>query len=404
MATLVKQPPTAAELYAARNACKKLIEKARAFIILDEPFFSTIMLKHPFVEDVSVKTLGVNARGVVYYNPMFVATLTVDNVVWAICHELMHYASGHALRRQHRDQKKWNIAGDMWINDTLNTAGVGQKIEGCVDVPGSKDRTVEDIYAGFPPDDSDDGDGGQGQGRGQGQGDEDENPDPIKNDVSDEGLSDSEVSEIDAERKCEVAEAAQVAKMKGNLAGVLQKFVADTVQSVVPWYDILERFMTERVKTEQSWARPNRRYAPEFYLPTVDGVGAMGEMVIQVDISGSVSPKEIEHYNGHMKRIIEQCHPEKVHVIYTDTEVQRHDEFDKPDEVEIKFYSGGGTHMPAGFQYIQDKGIEPEVVITLTDGYTDWDEAPPFPTVHCISTPGLEAPYGMSVHFDTNAE
>lgn len=402
---------TPQELEEGRAKAKRLIDKARAFIVLDHPFFASIMLKHPFVERLDVPTLAVNPRGTIFYNPMFIAEQEPEQVVWAICHEILHYASGHPIRRQSREMKKWNIAGDMWINDTLNRSGVGKKIEGCLDVPGSADRTVEDIYASFPPDDDGDGEGPGNDPNGPkrkggttGQGDGDGDGDPLQDDMEDDGdLSDAEKAEIDGERKIEVSEAAQVAKAKGKLPGVLQKFAEATVESKVPWFDILERFMSERTKQDYSWARPNRRYMPDFYLPTIDGVAAMGPIVIQVDISGSISRQEVRHYNGHMKRIIEQCRPSKVHVIYTDTQVQRHDEFDKPEDVEIGFYSGGGTHMPAGFKYVEEQGIEAEVVVTLTDGYSSWDTEPPFPTVHCISS-DQKAPYGENIKFELGAE
>lgn len=397
-----QQPPqlTQAEMDAAMTAAKRLLEKARAFIVLDYPFFATIMLKHPMVARFDIPTLAVSAKGTIYYNPAFVAQQSTEQIVWAICHEVLHYASGHAIRRGQRDHKKWNYAGDMWINDTLNDSGVGQKIPGCVDVPGSKDRTVEDIYASFPPDDPDGPDGdGPNNGNNTGQGN-----DPLQGDIeSDDNLSDSDKAEIDGNRKIEISEAAQVAKMKGKLPGVLQKFAEDTVQSKTPWYDILERYMTERCAVDQSWARPNRRYAPDFYLPSIADGAQMGEVVIQVDISGSVSRQEIRHYNGHMKRIVEQCRPSKVHVIYTDTAVQTHEVFDKPEDVEIQFYSGGGTDMCAGFEYIADKGIEPEVVVTLTDGYTPFPESTDVPSIWCISS-HEESPVGVNIHFDLNEE
>lgn len=400
-------PPTAAEIAAARPIAKRLIEKARASIVLDHPFFASIMLKRPFVERFDIPTLAVTADGAIFYNPLFISKWDVDQIVWAICHEVLHYASGHGVRRGARDMRKWNQAGDMWINDTLKEAVIGRPIPNCLDVPGSAARTVEDIYASFPPDDDNEGgdqppnqpppppSGGQPPPPEQDGGDQ---GDPMADDLEESELSDAEKSEIDGTRKIEVAEAAQVAKMKGKLPGVLQKFAEATVDSKVPWYDVLERFMTERVRNDYSWARPNRRYMPDFYLPTIDGIGAMGEIVIQVDISGSVSRQEIRCYNGHIKRIVEQCHPTKVHVIYTDTEVRKHDTYDNPTEVEIQYHSGGGTHMPAGFDYIEAQGLSPEVVITLTDGYTGWDQAPPFPTIHCISS-DQRAPYGENIHF-----
>jgi predicted metal-dependent peptidase len=392
-------------LAAGRATAKKLIDKARAFIVLDHPFFASIMLKRPFTERLDIPTLCVTDGGKIYYNPMFIAKQTAENIVWAVCHEVLHYASGHGPRRGARDPKKWNYAGDMWINDTLNRSNIGSKIEGCIDVPGSADRTCEDIYASFPPDDDGEdeghgpkGDGPKRKGRGQGGGDSGQSDDPLEDDLEPGEDGDLTPQEIDAQRKIDVAEAAQVAKMKGKLPGILQKFATETIESKTPWHSILERYMTEHTKTETYWPKPNRRYAPDFYVPTQDSVGSMGEMVIQVDVSGSISRQEVQYYNGHMKRIVEQCRPAKVHVMYTDTQVQRHDEFDNPEEVEIEFMSGGGTHMEAGFKYIEDKGITPAVVVTLTDAYDSYSTAPDFPTIWCVST-DQPVPYGEVVRF-----
>lgn len=395
-----------AQVEAARPQAKRIIDKARAFIVLDHPFFATPMLKRPMIERLSIPTLSVSDTGKIYYNPTFVAGLTPEQMVFGICHEVLHYLSGHGVRRGARDPKNWNVAGDMWINDVLQHSNVGKFITGCINAPGSMNRTVEDIYASFPPpQDNCDGDGeGDGQGNQQSSGDGNGDGDPIGQDLDDDPADNDGQSpeEIEAQRKIDVAEAAQVAKIKGKLPGVLQKFAEETIASKTPWYEILERYMTERVKNDQSWARPNRRYAPDFYLPVVDGVGSMGEVVLQVDISGSVSRQEIRHYNGHIKRIVEQCHPSKVHVIYTDTRVQKHDTFDKPEDVEIQFYSGGGTDMRAGFDYITKQGLEPEVVVTLTDGYTPFPDDTDVPAVWCISTNSIDSPSGETVHFDMN--
>ena len=394
------QTITPAQLEEMRGKSKRIIEKARANIVLDHPFFASIMLKRPFIETLEVPTLAVANNGTIYYNPAFMAERSLQETIFAVCHEILHYASGHGIRVGTRDPKKWNIAGDMWINDTLKKSGF-TLIPGVIDVPGSAERTVEDIYASFPPDDPN---GGKGQGKGQGNGGGQGNNDPMGDDIMDDpaGKDPAQAAADDADRKMAVAEAAQVAKMRGKLPGVLQKFASDTIETRTPWYDILERYMTDRVAIDNSWARPNRRYAPDFYMPTRDSEGSMGEVVIQVDISGSVSPQEIKHYNGHMKRIVEQCRPAKVHVIYTDTEVQRHETFEKPEDMVIEYYSGGGTDMTAGLDFIKKEGIEPAVFVTLTDGYTPWPDAEPdVPTVWCISTT-MESPVGTNVHFDLN--
>jgi predicted metal-dependent peptidase len=137
------------------------------------------------------------------------------------------------------------------------------------------------------------------------------------------------------------------------------------------------------------------------YMPSVARQPAMGEVVIQVDVSGSISRQELAYYNGHLSRIVAQCRPTKVYVLYTDTEVVRFEEFEQDTEVKLEFYSGGGTDMEAGFNYLAEKGISPNVFICLTDGYTGFntDKEPPYPVVWCISS-NVEAPYGETIHFE----
>ena len=368
------------------------IEKAKAQIVLDHPFFSNILLKRQMVEDDSIPTLAVDARGTIYYNKDFTESLTVPQLVWGLCHEIGHVIGQHALRRKHRDAKKWNYAGDAWINDMLRDAKVGEPIPNTVDMPGSKDRTTEEIYDGLP----DDGSGGNGTGPTAGPSFDNGLGDDIKD--GGEPITESEKQEIEAQIKVEIAQAAQVAKARGKLPGVLAKVVADIIEVKTPWYDHLERYMNGRTNREYSWIRPNRRFKE--YLPSMAKKPSMGEVVLQIDISGSVSPQEIKHYNGHMKRILEQCNPSRVHVVYTDTEVQKYEVFEADEEVQITYHSGGGTDMAEGFKFIEAEGIEADVVITLTDGYTPFPTDTSIPSVWCISTKDITSPIGETVHFE----
>lgn len=381
------------------------LDKAKVAIGLDHPFFASILYKRQLVERKDIPTLAVSNRGTIYYNPEFVETLTVPQLVWGLCHEVGHVICQHAIRQGDRDHKKWNYAGDAWINDTLDNCNVGQRIPNTVDMHGAKDKTTEQIYDELPDNPQGGGKGGKGKGQGGSGGGDYMDGDGMGEDIINEGapLTEYEKQEIEAQTKIDVAEAAQVAKAKGKLPGALAEFVADILNPKTPWHEILERYMTDMAKGDYSWARPNRRFLSQrMYLPSVGRVPKLGEVVIQVDISGSVSREEIAYYNGHLKRIIEQTHPEKVHVIYTDTEVQHHDEFENPEDVQINFYSGGGTHMPAGFDYIDQKGIDPQVFITLTDGYTGFPDSVPCPSIWCISSENITAPdcAGETIHFD----
>jgi predicted metal-dependent peptidase len=375
------------------------LDKAKAALVLDHPFFASILLRRPMVARTDIPILAINQRGTIYYNPKAIEGLPVQQIVWGLAHECMHYMGQHVARMNGRQHKKWNHATDAWINDTLTSAGVGQPVPQTVNMPGSKDKTCEAIYDELPDNEDKGGGGGggndpSGDQQGEGMGD----------DILQEGdpMTESEIKEQEAHTKIEIAEAAQAAKMRGKMPAALQEFVADIIESKTPWYDILERFMTGMTNADYSWARPNRRFIPSGnYLPSTGKAPTMGEVVVQVDVSGSISKQELDAYNGHLKRIVEQCNPEKTHVIYTDTQVQKHVEFEAGEEVNLEFFSGGGTHMPAGFDWLAEKGIAPEVFVTLTDGYTGWDSDPGFPTIWCISS-NVVAPYGETIHFDMN--
>jgi predicted metal-dependent peptidase len=359
------------------------LDKAKVSLVTQHPFFAAILMKRKIIFDRTIKTAAVDQRAQIYVNPDWIEERTVDEIVFVLAHEVGHVIGQHASRRGTRQAKKWNTAGDAWINDMLKEAGIGDFIEGCVDMPGSKDRTVDDIYNGLP-DNPDGGDGG------------------IGDDLIERGepMTGEEETQLDADIRVEIAQAAQAAKAQGKGLGGLEKIIADLIDPGTPWFDILERYMVSKVASDTTWARPNRRFADIAYLPSVGSVPQMGVLCLQVDVSGSIQKKELDYYNGHFSRIVELCNPQEVHVLYTDTSVCKHEIFQQGEPVSLQFYSGGGTDMEEGFAYLAREGIEPEVFVCLTDGYTDFNQenAPGFPVVWCISS-DIVAPYGENIHF-----
>lgn len=363
------------------------LDKAKVAIVTQHPFFASILMKRQLIEDNTIPTAAVDQRGQMYYNKSFIDKLSVDELVFLLCHEVGHVIGQHASRRGSRHHKKWNIAGDAWINDMLKAANVGSPINGGINMPGSKDETVDAIYNKLPDLPDDGGDGGLGG---------------IGDDLIERGspMSAEEATRVDAEIRVEVAQAAQAAKAQGKMPGALTKIIADLIDPGTPWHDILERYMTSFTRGDYTWARPNRRFSDVAYLPSTGKVAEMGEVVIQVDVSGSINQNELNHYNGHMQRIVSQCNPERVHVLYVDTDVCKHEVFEQGEEVELTFYCGGGTDMEAGFTYLDKEGINPEVFVCLTDGYTDFSvaNAPDYPVIWCISS-DIKAPYGENISF-----
>lgn len=370
-------------------------EKAKAQIVLDYVFFNCLLMQYPIIERKDIPTLAVDKRGQIYYNAEFLESLPVPQIIWGLCHEIGHKIGNHAQRMHHRDPKKWNYAGDAWINDWLDADKVGERIPGCVDMPGSKDELVEDIYNKLPDSPSSSGGGGSNS----------PSPGGLGDDLLDEGedLTPQEAAAADAQMKVSIVQAANVARMKGQMSAHMKRMVDTIVNVKTPWYDVLERFMVTKVKNESTWNRPNRRFiGQDLYLPSLDSIGSMGTVVIGVDTSGSIGDKELQCFGGHVNKIIETCRPEKVVVIYCDAKVNHVDEF-SPEDYPVTFnaYGGGGTAFTPVFDYIAENGLDPAATIYFTDGYGSFPSEVSGPTIWAMTT-DVVAPFsaGETIRFE----
>lgn len=362
------------------------VSKAKTQIVLQHPFWAVILLKRELIIDYTTPTACINRRSQIKVNPRWAKDFSVNQLMFLLCHEVGHEVFDHINRRGARNAGKWNKAGDAVINDTLIQCKVGEFIDGGVNMPGSMDKTADKIYNDLP-----DGDGNGGGG-----------PGGIGNDLDDSGdpMTQEEIDAHSGAMQVELAQAAQAAKMAGKLPGVLEKLVADILAVKTNWWEILERHMVSFVKADYTWARPNRRFIGSgHYLPSTGQQQTMGTIVLVVDVSGSVTKREMSYYAGHFARIVETCCPERVHVIYVDTQVQQHVVFEQGEEVSLDYDGCGGTDLENAFSWIDNEGIEPDVVVALTDGFTPYTTPPSYPVVWCISS-DVTAKYGETIHFD----
>ena len=346
--------------HTALDELQRKVGKAKSLLILDHPFFGTACTKRPIIYTDTVPTAAMSATGQMYMNVDFCAPLSVQQLMFLLAHEAMHYMLAHGLRRGHRDPQAWNVAADKVINDTLIDAGVGDFIDGGVTLDGAREMAAESLY-----DENDDGAG--------------EGPGGLGNDIGDptdadgQPLDDATIHQLEAEAKIDAIQSAKAAKAVGKLPASIERMVEELVNVSTPWYDILERFMAGKIKDGYSWNRPNRRFiARNIYIPGTDYVPKMGPVVIGVDTSGSIGPDEIAMFNGHINRIIDTCNPEVVHVVYCDYDVAGVDEYTPEDfPVTIQSKGGGGTSFKPVFDWVDHNAIDPECVVYLTDGYGD---------------------------------
>ena len=87
------------------------IRKARTALLLDHPFFGSLLFRLKSEEDRAIPTMATDGV-VLRYNPEFVDTLNSATLAGVLAHEVMHPALQHHIRRSKRDPRRWNEACD----------------------------------------------------------------------------------------------------------------------------------------------------------------------------------------------------------------------------------------------------------------------------------------------------
>ena len=362
------------------------LTKAKAALILDNPFFASILFSMPIVQDESVKTLATNGEEI-RYNRQFLEGLTHGETVFALAHETLHCVFNHMYRRGNRDHARWNQAADYVINDLLKKERVGTVIKGALldsALVQAGNGTAEGVYSLLPevPPENQPQPGESGGSL---------------DDCEDGAGDEAERAEKEAEMKVKVIQAANAAKMAGKLSQGLARLVSEIAKPKIDWREVLRRFLSEKAKDGLSFAKPNRRFlADDMILPSLNGEKA-GGFVIAVDCSGSIDEKTISAFAAEIRSILEDTRPQSVYVIYFDSKVTHVDSFQADESPEIKAHGGGGTAFSPVFREIEARNLEPSACVFLTDlCCSDFGPAPGYPVLWASTHEGT-APFGEIV-------
>ena len=196
-------------------------------------------------------------------------------------------------------------------------------------------------------------------------------------------------------------------KLNGKGAGGRNRELGDLLEPQVDWREVLREFVKSvcNAKDTSSWRKVNRRFiGQDIYLPTLIGE-KVGRIAIGIDTSGSIGGKELTNFLSEVQAIAKDVNPSKLDLIYWDSAVAGHEEYDDCTVSNIVSSTqpkgGGGTDPTAMMTYLKEKGIKPEVIIMLTDGCigdwgNEWD-APILWTI-CNGYSDVFAPVGKTIH------
>ena len=365
------------------------VQKARVQLILRQPFFANIVMRRAVAfTNAPEYTASIDLGGNIILGLDFISKLSVAQLAGLLAHEAMHYALNHGARKGWRDAKKFNIAADKVINSILMESGM-ELPEGGVFMQGASAFCAEQLYDDMEED-----------GDGEGEGANSHEPGHGHDDLLDDNAP-ADAQQHEEEVRQELAQAAQAAKATGNLPKSLETLINEMVNPPTPWHQLLDRWMTGMVRGDITWAKPRRQMMNVGYFPSQGKKPSLGSVVIVADSSGSIGALELSHFVGHVNSILEKCNPERVYFLHCDAKVHQVDEFtveDLPMSI-TKLQGGGGTDMGKGLRWVEDNGIDCDVCIVLTDGYTPWPAVPPAFPLAVLCTSDIEVPIGEVIRY-----
>ena len=362
-------------------------------------YAGVMLLGESTVEDnvPTAYTDGFNKR----YGRKFMESLTVEEVSALVLHENLHVMLKHLPR--HKDLMKENaklanIAMDFVVNDII--VEIGKKDANLLRLPkgGLYDPkyhnwSVREVYNDLKNDEKNGGGGGRMKPLDEHDMDgiEGASPEELK------GLSDK------------INEAIQHGGMLAGKFGVkVPRVIQDLMQPKLSWRDVLRDFVSSacRGAEDYTWRKLNRRrLADDIYLPSTISE-RVGELIIAIDTSGSIDTAQLTEFASEIVAICDTVNPEKVRVLWWDTEVHGEQVFEgNYDGIAhmLKPQGGGGTIASCVSEFLTKKSMSADCLVMFTDGYIEdnvkWDTK--IPTLWVVTRKiGFKPVSGTAIRMD----
>lgn len=350
-------------------------------------------------------TDGTNKR----YARSFVKGIKEDSKLRGlILHENLHIALKHPVLGKNvfkENPKMANMAADFVVNDIIvNISAKTSNGENLVELPDGglyhpmfHNWSFRQVYDYLKKNCKGGGGGSGGSGGSKdsdpsphGNGDSDSSSGSLEVDIDGESFKSDTLDEhafedsITPEQAKEMSDKIDKAlreggMLAGRLGSKIPRVIGELLEPKVDWKDVLRDFVSSATKgkDEFTWRRLNKRHlANDYYLPSVEDE-TIGEIIVAIDTSGSIGSRELNAFASELASICEMVNPEKVRVLWWDTNVHGEQVFQENYQSIaslLKPKGGGGTHVSCVSDWlIKHPKVNAECVIVFTDGYVEND-------------------------------
>ena len=373
----------------------------------------------------------------VYINPDFFRGLDSDSQrAFLLAHEVSHIILRHPQRGkvyQERgffrpsvsfDHAIYNRAADYVINSDCKAMGFEPIPQGCYSEEYGRDDIVDSVYADLyqkQNDDADDDDDIKGDpapdsdDSNQSGGDsapdsDDQSSTADESDASDDSGKPSDLPDAEGHdhhltpeyegTDDEQADAAQADEhdIRSSVDDGIDQMSADgrdparlpesiregshrhrpSNASDTDWRaELADRFNRAGAGGQVTWSRIHRRRFATLGVISPTSIGQIGRVSLVIDISASVSRDMLNRFMTESASLIDTLQPrDGVVVVWTNHSFHSADEvYSGAELLDLEVPCGGGTYMTAGVEYLEQNGLESDLVIVFTDGEmydSDW--------------------------------
>lgn len=393
------------------NETLQKLTAARTRLILDKPFLGALVLRLPLEQgDESwCSTTATDARSL-YYNPQYIAPLKLAEVQFVLAHEALHCGLSHFARREHRNQRRWDVACDHAVNQMLIEDGLSPP-PGALLNDSYAGMTAEEIYPLIPAD-TDEEPQDQHLYDGTNQNDPPQDPNGAENrKIPSEDkprysgqpppLSVQERDELQTQWQQRLVGAAQQASQAGRMSSSVARLVNRLIHSSVPWRTLLARFMSSSARTDYNLMRPTQRREGDAIQPSL--FRARTDVVVALDTSGSIEDDELNTFVTEVNAIKGLVNA-RVTLLACDTVLDPKGPwvFEAWEHLRLpgSFSGTGGTDFRPVFSWLQTQMLRPDLVIYFTDAVGHFPEKrPPVETLWLVKGPG-KIPWGQRIQLN----
>ncbi len=197
-----------------------------------------------------------------------------------------------------------------------------------------------------------------------------------------------------------LAGAAQQAQQAGKLGGGLARLIEHLLQPQLPWQMLLARFLSHSARDDFSFHRPSRREG-EFIRPSLRSQQV--DLVVALDSSGSIMQPELDCFLAEINALKGQVRA-RVTLLACDAAIDPGAPwiFEPWETLQLpkQFEGGGGTDFRPVFEWIEQQGVDPQLLVYFTDAEGPFPRHPPeYPVLWLIK--GREpVPWGERIQLN----